>query len=450
MKKNAKRWKNLCQLTEEVRINNKVPGVALGILHNGKFHTAGFGITNTDHPQEVTVDTLFQIGSITKTFTGTLMMKLVERGEIDLDSTVRTYLPEFKVLDEAVSAQVTIRHLLTHTSGWFGDFFHDPGQGEDAGKKYVADMADIEQLAPLGAVWSYNNSGFCLAGHIVEVVTGKSFAGVLREEILGPLGLEDTYFDPGDVITHHFACGHENGLVARPWALPHAVYPAGGITCCVTDLLKYAQFHMSDGGTDNGDNLLRTESLVEMQTPQVKVWKKEMWGLTWEVNETYEHKLVSHDGGTKGQVSQLILVPEKNFAVAVFTNASNGGQLNIAVTRAALKAYLGIEITDPDPIDVDEEILTEYTGTYTRPFMDIHLGLLGGRLVAQVIYKMGFPAQDSPPPPPPQPFSLGLIEEDRLIVLDGLNKSGRAEIIRLDDGSIGWLRYGRIHKRHKD
>jgi hypothetical protein len=79
--------------------------------------------------------------------------------------------------------------------------------------------------------------------------------------------------------------------------------------------------------------------------------------------------------------------------------------------------------------------------------MDIHLGLLGGRLIGQVIYKMGFPSQDSPPPPPPPPFTLGICEEDRLIVLDGPNKSDTAEIIRVDDGSIGWLRYGRLHKR---
>jgi CubicO group peptidase (beta-lactamase class C family) len=103
----------------------------LGILHKGQVKAAGFGVTNVDHPLEVDDQTLFQIGSITKTFTGTLIMKMVEDGQIDLDATVRTYLPQFKVADAEASEKVTIRHLLTHTSGWFGDFFHDTGPGDE-------------------------------------------------------------------------------------------------------------------------------------------------------------------------------------------------------------------------------------------------------------------------------------------------------------------------------
>ena len=143
-----KKWEALCEFTEQSRQKHKVPGVVVGILHNGKVKTAGFGVTNVDHPLEVTGDTLFQIGSITKTFTGTLAMKLVEAGQLDLDATVRTYLPDFKVMDDEASQKATIRHLMTHTSGWVGDFFADTGSGEDASAKYVAKMTDLEQLAP--------------------------------------------------------------------------------------------------------------------------------------------------------------------------------------------------------------------------------------------------------------------------------------------------------------
>jgi len=441
------KWEQLCEFTEKTRQENKVPGVVLGIISDGDIKTAGFGVTNLHHPLDVTDETLFQIGSITKTFTGTLIMKLVEEGKIDLDATVRTYLPNFKVADDDVSATVTIRHLLTHTSGWFGDFFHDTGPGDDAGAKYVADMTDLIQLAPIGEVWSYNNAGFYLAGHIIEVVTGKSFQDALRDFVLNPLGLKNTFFDPGDVITHRFVSGHEGEKVSRPWALPRAAYPAGGITCSVHDLLTYAQFHMGDGRTCEGEFLLKKNSINQMQTPQVTVREKECWGLTWSISDTYETRLVSHGGGTNGQASELILAPEKGFTVAVFTNAGEGGRVTLDVTRWALKEYLGIDITDPEPMDVSKDVLAQYAGSYTRPFMDLHLGLLGGRLICQMIYKMGFPSQDSPPPPPPQPFTMGLCGEDQLIVLDGLNKSNRADIIRLPDGSIGWLRTGRIHKR---
>ena len=442
-----KKWKKLCEFAEQSRQAHKVPGLVVGVLNKGKIKAAGFGVTNLENPLEVTDETLFQIGSITKTFTGTLAMKLVEDGKLDLDAAVRSYLPEFKVVDQDASQKVTIRHLMTHTSGWFGDFFLDTGPGDDAPAKYMAEMANLEQLAPIGTVWSYNNAGFYLLGTVIETIMGKSFQQALRQEVLEPLGLQQTFFDPGDVITYRFASGHEGNRVARPWPLPRAAYPAGGITCSVNDLLRYARFHMSEGLISDDKRLLTKDSLVQMQTPQVSVWKEEKWGLTWAISDTYGIRLVSHGGGTMGQVSQLIIVPERDFAVVVFTNADEGGKATLDITRQALKTYLGIEISDPEPIDTTKDVLAQYVGTYTRPFADIHLGILGDRLVGQVTHKMGFPDKDFPPPPPPPPFTVGLCEEDRLIILDGPMKSGTAEIIRKEDGSIGWLRFGRIHKK---
>lgn len=442
-------WESLCRLMESSLMKHKVPGSVMGILQNGEVQIAGFGVTNRDHPLEVTQDTLFQIGSITKTFTGTLIMMLVEQGIIDLDNTVCSYIPGFKVMDEEASNRVTIRQLLTHTSGWFGDFFIDTGKGEDAITRYIEAMAELEQLAPLGEVWSYNNAGFSLAGRVIEVITEKPYEKVLQEMILDPLGLENTFFNPGDLITYRFSVGHLEGKVARPWPLPRSLYPAGGITCSIRDLLTYAQFHMGEGVTKDGERLLSKDSLMRMQMPQVRVWKDEHWGLSWSVNDTYKSRLVSHMGGTMGQVSQLTLVPEENFAVAVLTNAEEGDPVCTEVTRRALREYPGIEITDPEPMEVEEEVLAQYVGTYSMPYSDIHLGMLGGRLICQVMDKIGFPDKDSPPPPISQPFSVGLCEEDRLIVLDGNNKSDKAEIIRLEDGSIGWLRFGRIHKKIK-
>src|SRR5687768_12400291 len=102
-----------------------VPGVAVGVQHEGKEHTAGFGVTNVDHPVPVDADTLFQIGSTTKTVTGTVAMQLVESGMLDLDAPVRTYLPDLRLSNEAVAGAVTMRHLFTHTAGWVGDYFED-------------------------------------------------------------------------------------------------------------------------------------------------------------------------------------------------------------------------------------------------------------------------------------------------------------------------------------
>lgn len=445
-------WKDLGEFTAKVMEEKGVPGVAVGILHQGEAAAAGFGVTNADHPLPVTDKTLFQIGSITKTFTGTAIMRLIEKGKLDLNATVRTYLPDFKVADERAASQATIRHLLTHMGGWVGDFFDDTGAGDDALAKYMANMADLDQLAPINTVWSYNNAGFYLAGYIIEVVSGKSYQETLKELVLEPLGLESSYFDAGDVMTHRFAVGHnvsETGTqIARPWPLPRAAYPAGGITCNVPDLLSYAQFHLGDGRTDDKTRLLSAESMTQMQSPQASVWGNETWGLTWGINEINGTRQISHGGGTIGQISLLILVPEHKFAIAILTNANRGGAVTRDVSRWALKKYLGLESPDPVSIEASEEELTPYVGRYSRPFMSIELGLLGGKLVGQMTYKRGFPAKDSPPPPAPPPASLVLCEKDRLLVMDGPLKDAKADVVRKPDGTIGWLRVGgRIHAR---
>ena len=457
-------WERLGALVRDLMDRKQVPGVAVGVLHGGEVSVAGFGVTSIEHPLPVTGDTLFQIGSITKTFTGTAIMRLVESGKIDLDATVRTYLPEFRVADKDASARATVRHLLAHTGGWAGDFFHGTGAGDDALARYVVDMAELPQLAPLDTIWSYNNAGFSVAGRIIEVVTGSSYETALRELVLGPLGLERTFFDAGEVLTHRFVVGHDVGEagpeVARPWPLDRSAYPAGGITCDVGDLLRYARFHLGDGEGEGGTRLLTAGSLAAMRSPQVTVWGKATWGLAWGLQEIAgssagksEHdnggvRQVQHSGGTNGQVSLLALVPDRDFAIAILTNADRGGQVTQEVRRWALQEYLGLEVPEPRAVESAQEALAQYVGRYEGYFDDVELGLLGGRLVGQVTYKRSFPNEASPLLPAPPPASVALCEEDRLLVLDGPAKDTLGDVIRKPDGSIGWLRFGgRLHVR---
>jgi CubicO group peptidase (beta-lactamase class C family) len=128
----------------------ETPGVVVGLPHDGEEHSAGFGVTSLENPLDVTPDTLFQIGSITKTLTGTAVMRLVERGELELDASTRTYLPELKLADADVAERVTMRHLLTHTGGWVGDYFDDFGAGDDALARMCDSMSILTQLTPPG------------------------------------------------------------------------------------------------------------------------------------------------------------------------------------------------------------------------------------------------------------------------------------------------------------
>jgi len=445
-------WDRLTETAERRLETTGVPGASVGVLHEGEIRTVGLGVTNADHPLPVTDDTLHQIGSITKTFTGTLAMRLVEAGTLDLDATVRTYLPEFRVLDEDASTRATVRHLMTHTGGWVGDLFEDSGSGEEALPRYIERMAALEQLAPLGTVWSYNNAGFAVLGRILEVVSGARYAELLRDMLLEPLGLRATHLDIDPVVTKRFAVGHhvtpDGAQVVPSWRLPDYVRPMGGIICSAKDLLRYARFHLGDGTTPAGERLLAAERLAQMHAQHTTVWGKSSWGLTWSVDDNADVLRVSHGGGTVGQISLLTLVPERDFAVAVLSNADRGSQLTRDVTDRAIAEFLGVEIEKPSPIASTESELESYVGIYERPFCEIELGMLGGRLIGQLTYKQSFPTADAPPPPPPPPFSLTRCEEDRLLVMDGPLAETTADVIRNDDGTIGWLRMSaRIHRR---
>ncbi len=451
----ANTFENLSRFVEKNLAKWDIPGLAIGVVHKGEMAAAGFGVTNIDHPLPVTDETLFQIGSVTKTYVGTAIMRLVEMGKLDLDATVQTYVPDFKVSDEGATTGATLRHLLTHTCGWVGDYFHGTGDGDDALASYVADMASLEQLAPLGETFSYNNAAFSLLGRVIEVITGKTFEEALDELVLKPLGLESSYLKPTDVMTHRFVVGHQDEgdgqEVARPWPLERSNRPMGAIVCHIKDLLRYARFHLGDGTTEDGTRILSADSLAQMHSPQTTLSGDKHWGLSWEVQDVGGERQVSHGGATNGQIANLVLFPGHDFAIAVVTNSGQGMKTARDVTQEALKHYLDLVLPEPEALDVSEEKLAAYAGFYSRPYCDLELGLLAKKLVGVLTYKQGFPNEDSPPHPSPPPMTLAVCGPDRLLVTDGMYKGVTADVVRRNDGAIAWLRFGyRIHRRKNE
>jgi CubicO group peptidase (beta-lactamase class C family) len=438
-----------------------VPGVTVGVTCQGQEQTAGFGITSVENPLPVTPETLFQVGSITKTFTTTALMRLVEMGRLELDVPVRRILPELRLSDEGVAARVTLRHLVTHTAGWLGDYFNDFGSGDDALAKMVASLVDLPQLTPLGEVWSYNNAAFYIAGRLIEVVTGKPYETALKELVLEPLDLRSSYFSADDVITHRFVVGHlvstadgkRTPTVARPWPIGRAGNSIGGLVSTVGDLLSYARFHMGDGTAPGGARLLKPESLTQMQAVQFSAGSRGDIGLSWFIARAGGEKVISHGGATHGQEADLRLVPARDFAVVVLTNSDDGGMLNPLVCKVALKAYLGLEYPQFTPLDLPAERLLPYAGRYEAHDDLIEVSLAepapGLQLLKfHVIYKGGFPTPDSPPSHTPESVRVALYGEDKLICLDDPYKDSLVDILRGPGGSIVWLRIGsRIHKR---
>jgi CubicO group peptidase (beta-lactamase class C family) len=427
----------ICDAVRASMEETQTPGVAVGLLHGGEEHVAGFGITSTENPLEVTPDTLFQVGSITKTFTGTAAMRLVERGDLDLDLPVRTYLPALKLSDEDVAARVTTRHLLTHTGGWIGDYFDDFGSGDDALARMCDSLAVLPQLTPLGEVWSYNNAGFYLAGRVIETIAGKPYESALQELVLDPLGLEHTFFHQDDVMTRRFAVGHLRNdagppTVARPWGIGRAHHAAGGIAATVGDLLRYARFHMGDG-----EGVLRRATLEEMQTLQLEVGSTfEFVGITWSISERTGARLVGHSGGTNGQQSLFLFAPEHDLAFAILTNHQRGGEVGAAARAPALEA-IGAREPEREAIDLDVD---EYLGRYESALIEAELRRDDGTLVLAIAPKGGFPKKESPPPPAPPPEPVAFYAPNRLFATGGT--PGEADFLRGEDGSIAWFRVG--------
>jgi CubicO group peptidase (beta-lactamase class C family) len=251
----------------------KVPGMSIATWKDGEVQTAAFGLANTETGQPVTPGTVFQIGSITKTFTATAIMQLVERWKLELDQPVARYLPGFRLGDADATEALTVRHLLTHTGGFWGDDFTDYGIGDDALQKAVDALSGIRHLTRPGELWFYCNAGFQVLGRLIEQATHKPYEDVIRDRIFKPLEMERSTFWAHEAITYPVAVGYntittDEPETARPYAITRAMAAAGTIIGTPTDLLKFAAFHLGDGMA-NGKRLLSKSTLAAMQRPHV-------------------------------------------------------------------------------------------------------------------------------------------------------------------------------------
>jgi CubicO group peptidase (beta-lactamase class C family) len=335
-----------------------VPGASLAVLHDGEVWRATAGLVNRETGVEVTPESVFQIGSITKVYTTTLVMQLVDEGRLDLDE------PVAKLIEEVPDGTVTLRHLLTHSSGIEGDHFIDTGRGDDAIERYVATCAELPMVHPVGATCSYCNTGFVIAGRMVEKLTGMPWHQALRTRVLEPLGLRRTTGLAEEAIRFRAAFGHEDdGSLVSTWLLPQSAAPAGSTLCAsAEDLIGFARFHLES----------KDAWVAQMQEPQIEVpnpWTLGThWGLGWIIDEWDGRRVIGHDGGTLGQTSFLWLVPDAGVAVAMLTNGGRPQDLYQDVFRDLMDELCGITmptpLTPPDePVSVDAG---NYVGTYER------------------------------------------------------------------------------------
>ena len=430
-----------------------VPGAAVGIYHNGAEDYAFHGVTSVDNPLPVDAATLFQFGSTGKTYTATALLRLVDQGLVELSAPVRRYVPELKLADESVAAEVTVLHLLNHTAGWDGDYHKDTGNGDDALARYVAGMAGIAQVNPLGAEVSYNNASLSLAGYLIEKVTGKTYEQAIGELLLEPIGLSQTWFSPSDVMTRRFAVGHNNSpdgtvAIARPWALPRSAAPAGGMSATAADQLAWARFHLTNGRGAAGEQVMSADLVRAMREPTVTMPGNALGdavGISWMLRRRGDVTLVQHGGTTIGQHSAFVMVPERDFAVIVLTNcAPSGEQLNTDLVDWALETYLGVVEPEPELLPVTPDSLTEYAGEYDAIALSVTITPSLPNLVVrtsikpEVLAELGEVADDN------EPMVLGLVTggPDQYVVTEGAMKGMRGYFTRDGSGRINSVNLG--------
>jgi CubicO group peptidase (beta-lactamase class C family) len=451
------RFEALASITEAKMREHGVPGVALGIVNGDAVSIRGFGVTSVENPAPISAHTVFPIASISKTFAATAALRLVEQGKLNLRDPVRKHLPDFRVQDEGVSRDVTLWHLLTHSSGWEGQV-SGPDRGDETLKNFVASMKDLMQLAPPGAAWSYNNAGFSLFGRVIEVVTGTSINGSIRDLVFTPLGLVHAGTTAGEFITHPFALGHGSRgggppTLQRPFS-PSVSVTAGGIGVCMTDLLAYARFHMGGGASHGGERVLSRESLETMRTPQLrKQSTDDDMGLAWHLRTIGSVRVAAHGGTLGGHILLLEIAPERSFAVAILTNSSSGWRLIQDVERAALQSYLHVSLATNQAIAhrglvetlpaveplATQPDLAEYAGKYRRPMNTVTVRAEGERLLAQVVPQSGNPQPEMP---------LSFYGPDRAVVTGGRDAGQSIEFVRDSGRRVNWIRVvGRIAVR---
>lgn len=365
-----------------------VPGAAVAVLKDGELVDAAAGVLSTATKVDATTDSVFQIGSITKVWTATLVMQLVDDGLLDLDAPIRQYLPEFRLGDEASASTITTRQLLSHQAGFEGDVFTDTGRGDDAIEKYLSALSELPQVFTPGELFAYNNAGFSVLGRLIEVLREKTWAAALVEHLAVPLGLTHVAPSAYEAILFRAAVGHvgpgEDGTEtpAPMWALAKSNEPAGSMLAMrPRDLVAFAQMHLNGGVGPDGTRVLSEASVRAMQEKQVDLPRLtgmgDAWGLGWEILVDGDPRVIGHDGGTIGQSAFLRVIPEAGLVIALLTNGGDVMGLFDDVVKPIVEDVAGVTLHGfpKPPAEAFAVDAGPYVGSYSNSTFDMTVSI---------------------------------------------------------------------------
>jgi CubicO group peptidase (beta-lactamase class C family) len=311
---------------------HRIPSAAIAIVHNGKvLRTAAYGLASLELPAPAGPHTLFEIGSITKQFTGIAVLQLAEQGKLGLDDAIEKYLPEVP----AAWHGITLRQLLTHTSGlpdWEGT-----GLLSLSRNYTLAEFMSLIASRPLGFApgsrWAYSNSAFPLLGEVITRVSGMSYEAYVTEHVLRPAGMTETRFRHNDAVIPNRAAGYVDSA-GKYWSAeprrPELLLPNGGILSSAVDMAKWC-LAVERGG------LLSPRSQTLMMTP-VKLSDGSSFngGIGWFMDSFHGHRMQLHNGATPaGFSSVLYMYPDDKLCVVVLLSIDRGALVNDLATQIA-------------------------------------------------------------------------------------------------------------------
>ncbi len=310
---------------------HRIPGVALTIVQKGKtVKTAAYGLANVELNVAATPETVFEIGSITKQFTAAGILLLAQEGRLSVDDRISAHLKQ----TSAAWANITVRHLLTHTSG----LKSYTGLDSFALTRHLTQEQFIQAIGaqPLefapGESWKYCNTGFNLLGFMIENVSGTNYWGFMSERIFRPLGMTHTTDRrPGAIIPNR-AAGYEQTnhiLINRDYDLTD-VFSAGALASTVGDLARW-------NAVLDGEQILNARSKEQMWTPALlNNGKPVKYGFGWYIDVLDGHKNIGHSGSTSGFSASIQRFPDDKLAIIILTNTDE----QIATTLAKRIATL--------------------------------------------------------------------------------------------------------------
>jgi len=325
-----------------------IPGAAVALVHEGRvIFSRCYGYGDTQKKVAITEDTYFMTGSLTKSFTALAVLKLIERGKVDLHADIKNYIPSFSIRNfYEGEAPITVNHLLTHTSGLMIDYYvHSTGEKKYSNADYLSQLQKEYLCFKPGSACKYSNIGYRLLGMIIEQVTGEQFESYLEKEVFKPLGMDNSSFDYTAEMAPHMSKGHNGNTESS--RVDNDDKAASGLFSTLKDMTLFLKF-LSSGATLPSGGINHNpivDSILKNANPAVDTFydSKNIYSSGWYLN-SYQfkgiHTVLSSSGNINGFSTAMTYIPEERLGIVILTNSSLGWKADMDIIARGLRCIL--------------------------------------------------------------------------------------------------------------